>query len=315
MRTFFRTFLAATLALTASAVSAQDPGMQAAQMASQQATQMANQQAMQASQQANQQAMQNAQIDSEVCPACTATAAPKFSLAPGAYPASTIVRLKTRSRSAHIFYTTDGWTPTPQSTPYTGPIALTQTETIQAIAISPGAARSSIAKAEYTVPSSAPATAGPSPTQLSPTSIELPQNTPLQLVFTTRLDSQTANIGDVVPLALASDLVVNGVVIAPKGTPAQAKVTAVDPAAHVSVPGAITFSLVSIKLNGVGVTLAGTKTKEGEWHKGRQAFLLIPLVGATSILKHGDPAEIAPNTQVTGLVAANTEIPARPATP
>jgi len=304
--------------LTASVAFAQDPGaaaaMQAAQIANQQAT-MANQQAMQASQQANQQAIQNAQLNSETCPACTATAAPKFSLTPGTYPASTLVRLKTRSRSAHIFYTTDGWTPTPQSTAYTGPIALTHSETIQAIAISPGAARSSITKAQYTVPSPV-ADATPLPLQISPAIIELPQNTPLSLVFTTKLDSQTANIGDPVTLALASDLTVNGVVIAPKGTPAEAKVTAVDSAGRVSLPGVVTFTLLSIKINGVEVTLTGIKTKEGMAHKKRQAYVLVPVVGAaTYLLLRGDPAEIAPNTEVTALVTANTNIPTSPATP
>ena len=303
MRPSLLILLGSTLALTASAVLGQDAAMQQMQMA----------------QQANQQAMQDAQIASETCPACAATATPKFSLASGPYPAATLVRLKTRSRSAHIFYTTDGWTPTPQSIPYTGPIPLTESETIQAIAISPGAARSRIAKAQYTVPSGAPAPPTFAPIRISQGSIELPQNTPLPLLFTTRLDSQTANIGDIVPLALASDLVVNGVVIVPKGTPAQAKVTAVDPAGRGGLPGVVSFALVSIRINGVDVALAGTRTRQGLMPPQHLAYAFIPVAGAgmgvASMLKHGDPAEIPANTQVTALVAANTHIPTSSKTP
>ncbi len=295
---------AATRAQDAAAMASQQ-AMQQAQMANQQAMQQAqmdSQQALQNAQMANQQALQNGQLG------VSGTASPRFSLASGTYPASTLVRLKSRSRSAQIFYTTDGWTPTPQSTPYTGPIPLTSSMTIQAIAIAPGSLPSSIAKAEYIVPDPAP-TSAPMPRQISSNEIELPQNTKIPLVFAAKLDSQTAQIGDIVPLELASDLIINGAVVAAKGTPAQARVSAVDRAGFASAPGIITFTLVSIRINGVDVTLAGTKTRQGATHEGRKFFMLVPWVGTASLLAKGDPAEIAPQTPVTALVATKTDIP------
>jgi len=319
MRLAFTTFLFSAFLIASTPTHAQDmaaqQAVQAAQQANMQASQaaqQASQQAMQNAQQANQQAMQNAQQAANN-PCCYAAAAPKFSIAPGAYPADTIVRLKSRTRGTQIYYTTDGWSPTAQSTLYTGPITLTRSQTIQAIAIVPGYATSTVAKADYVVTNPIPQPAlGPSPKTISPTEIELPRNAELPLVFTSKLDSQTAQVGDIVPLALASDLIVDGQVLAPKGCPATARVSAVDPAGHVSLPGVVTFTLVSINIHGVDVSLAGTKTRQGATHLGRNALFLIPVVGPATALLKGDPVQILPGTPVTALVAANTDIPLKP---
>ena len=74
---------------------------------------------------------------------------------------------------ASIFYTTDGSTPTLASTPYTAPFTLTATgpATINAIAIAPGYALSSIATATFTVSSTAAnftASAAPATVTVSP---------------------------------------------------------------------------------------------------------------------------------------------------
>jgi hypothetical protein len=300
---------------------AQDPGMlaaQQAQLATQQA-ELANQQAIaanQAAMAASQQATAAAMAAAQAAPQETGpspTLQPTFSLHPGSYASAMQVRLKTKSRGARIYYTTDGWTPTLDSTLYTGPITIDHSETIQAIALSPGSYVSAIAKADYTIASAPKPPAAVLPISIAPDKVEFAQNTPLNLVFLTKIDSQTANVGDVVPLALASDLIVDGKTVAPKGSPAKAKVTAVDPAGHASLPGVITFSVESIRINGVDVPLSGTRTRQGPEHPGRKAFLLIPAVGVASLLKHGDPAEILPNTEVTATVATNTEVPAQPA--
>jgi hypothetical protein len=116
---------------------AQDDAMQAAQLAVQQsfqASQLATQQAIQAMQ-ASQQAAQSSQIamqDTTPPPVgLSLTATPKFSVKQGAFSAPVTVKIQDASRGAIIYYTTDGWTPTINSTRYKGPITIDSNTTFK----------------------------------------------------------------------------------------------------------------------------------------------------------------------------------------
>lgn len=65
-------------------------------------------------------------------------AAPTFSFESGAYATSLSVELSCATDGASIYYTIDGTTPNASSTPYTGPISVTTTTTIKAVAIKDG---------------------------------------------------------------------------------------------------------------------------------------------------------------------------------
>jgi Chitobiase/beta-hexosaminidase C-terminal domain len=52
---------------------------------------------------------------------------------------------------AAIYYTTDGTAPTEESTLYTGPISVTSTQTIQALAVAKGYANSGVSRAAYSI--------------------------------------------------------------------------------------------------------------------------------------------------------------------
>jgi hypothetical protein len=75
---------------------------------------------------------------------------PVISPAPGSYPAGQAINLSDSLPSATIRYTTDGSTPTTKSNWYHGPIKLTGSETIQAIAIATGEVQSAVASSVYT---------------------------------------------------------------------------------------------------------------------------------------------------------------------
>ena len=81
----------------------------------------------------------------------TQTAAPTFAPSAGTYINAQTVTISDTDASAKIYYTTDGTTPSAASTPYTGPIAVAASETINAIAIDAGLQNSNVSKAAYVI--------------------------------------------------------------------------------------------------------------------------------------------------------------------
>jgi N-acetylneuraminic acid mutarotase len=80
-----------------------------------------------------------------------AAAIPTFSLPPGVYVAPQSVTISDATPGATLYYTTDGSTPGTSSARYTGPLAVSRTETLQAIATADGFSPSPVASASYTI--------------------------------------------------------------------------------------------------------------------------------------------------------------------
>jgi uncharacterized repeat protein (TIGR03803 family) len=79
------------------------------------------------------------------------TATPEFTPAAGTYTLAQSVTIADADPHAAVYYTTDGSTPTISSTKYTKAIAVTKTETINAIAAAAGLTDSAVATAAYTI--------------------------------------------------------------------------------------------------------------------------------------------------------------------
>ncbi len=83
--------------------------------------------------------------------AITQAAVPTFTPAAGIYTSSRSVTLADTTAGATIYYTTGGATPTTSSPKYTGPIAVSKTTTVRAIAVAMGYTNSAVASATYTI--------------------------------------------------------------------------------------------------------------------------------------------------------------------
>jgi hypothetical protein len=70
---------------------------------------------------------------------------------PGKYNELRTVKITDSTAGATIYYTTDGWTPTAESQRYTGPIKVSSTTMLRAIAISPRTGRSFVTAGKYTI--------------------------------------------------------------------------------------------------------------------------------------------------------------------
>src|SRR6202041_3341567 len=83
-------------------------------------------------------------------------ATPTFAPASGTSFSSTLsVSITDATPSATIYYTTNGSTPTTSSSVYSGPITISATTTVNAIATASGFSQSAVASAAYTLQSPA----------------------------------------------------------------------------------------------------------------------------------------------------------------
>jgi hypothetical protein len=98
-----------------------------------------------------------------------ATSAPVFSLPAGSYSGAQSLTITDSQTGATIYYTTDGTTPTPSSTEYTGTITVTSTETVEAMAVATNYSPSAITSAAYTIdPGIAPGSGGTTSLTVTP---------------------------------------------------------------------------------------------------------------------------------------------------
>jgi hypothetical protein len=115
-------------------------------------------------------------------------ATPIFSPGAGTYTSAQTVTISSATPSSTIYYTTNGTTPTTSSAVYAGPITVSATETIEAIAVASGYSNSGVATGAYTVSLAQAATPIFSPgtgTYTSTQTVTIGSATPLSTIYYT----------------------------------------------------------------------------------------------------------------------------------
>jgi hypothetical protein len=116
-----------------------------------------------------------------------AATTPVFAPPGGTYISAQTVAITDTTPGATIYYTTDGSTPTASSTKYTGPITVSASETIKAIAAATGFGNSAIASAIYTItpPAATPVISPPGGTYTAAQSVTITDTTPGAIIYYT----------------------------------------------------------------------------------------------------------------------------------
>ncbi len=110
---------------------------------------------------------------------------PAFNPPAGAYQTAQTVAISNGMSNASIYYTTNGSTPTSNSTLYTGPVTVSQSEALQAIAEANGYPNSGVGVALYALTAATPAFSEPGGTYSSAQSITLSDITPGATIYYT----------------------------------------------------------------------------------------------------------------------------------
>lgn len=189
-------------------------------------------------------------------PDCHCAQAPSFLPGPKEVAPGTPVIITTTNPNAVIYYTTDGWTPTTDSSQYSTPVMVTANTRIQAFAVEPGKAPSPIVAAAYTVNG----VGAPMPPDEAIAGATIPKGTPIRFQTGNRITSATANVGDHFYVLLDQNLIVNGNVIARRGMSVDALITSVKPAGQNGRSGVIVFRLAAISAKGAIIPLDGQYT-------------------------------------------------------
>jgi polyisoprenoid-binding protein YceI len=115
----------------------------------------------------------------------TRVATPVFSLVAGFYYTTQTVKITDTTPGAIIYYTTDGTTPTTSSTVYAVPVIVSNSETLQAIAIAPNYFQSDLATAAYSIAAAIPVLSPPSGTYTTPQMVSITSAAPGATIYYT----------------------------------------------------------------------------------------------------------------------------------
>jgi hypothetical protein len=139
-----------------------------------------------------------------------------------------------------------------------------------------------------------------------PSASILPDGTPMKLRLLNKLDSQTAKNGDEIPFAVVNDVVVGGVTVLRRGSPATGVVTHAEAAKTGGRAGKLSFTINDIRLlNGGKVPVRALNRKSGEDRSAQMYYMAAEfgLVGAAlAPFTQGTNTTFPRGTEITAFV-------------
>lgn len=146
-----------------------------------------------------------------------AAAVPRFSPMSGTYTTAQTVTITDTTPGVSIYYTTNGTIPTTASTLYTGPISVTTTTTIQAIAAGNGYGNSGVSAGVYKIATATPTASLASGTYVGPISVTLSDTTPGAAIYYTTNGSTptTASTLYTGPITVSTSTTLMAIAVAP----------------------------------------------------------------------------------------------------
>jgi hypothetical protein len=109
----------------------------------------------------------------------------------------------------------------------------------------------------------------------------LPQGTNIRLRQLSEISSQHARVGDHFDLEVAEDVMLNGVIVIPRGSPASGEVTRVRHKGMWGRSGRLETRLLSVRANGATIPITGTLSERGETGTAGvvASILVVPVAG------------------------------------
>lgn len=138
----------------------------------------------------------------------------------------------------------------------------------------------------------------------------LQAGTPVQLVTTGVIDSRSIRQGQRFGMAVAADVMVDGKVAIPKGTPATAEVASTTEKGMFGKAAAFTIEPLFIEFPGQRVTLAGELTGQGKKQVAAAAATTV-LVSALGMFITGKSATLPAGSELGAYIRTDAVLPPR----
>jgi hypothetical protein len=161
------------------------------------------------------------------------------------------------------------------------------------------------------IPEGSPPTASLETSSTKPSSLLLPEATPVKLKLLHSLSSKTVVEDDPLNFAVAEDVTVKDKIVAKVGSVAIGRVHQAKPARMLGRGGQLALEMQYLKVGRVRVPLRGSQARTGANKKGETVALVV-LFGLSGLIKHGSEIEVKEGSIFTAYVDRDTELPPQP---